>query len=64
MKAVEINHAEYQRRVHTLPSSSLRYIIQDAREAIAANPGGPKDGYYTDEVLYCAAELRRRGDLT
>jgi len=56
-----MNHKEYQRRVRCMDESSLRFVIKDANEAIAANPTNPNNGYYADEVHYAAAELRRRG---
>jgi hypothetical protein len=64
MAKVHINHSEYQARVRTLPDASLRYIIQDAKEAIKANPDGPKAGYYADEINYAASELARRQKIS
>ena len=60
MNRYEINHEFYQRRVRGLSDEQLRWIIQDATEAMEAMPDSPKAGYYADEVSYCAAELRRR----
>lgn len=34
-------------------NASLRYIIDDCREAIQANPTGGKAGYYQDTILIC-----------
>ena len=56
------DHSAYQSKVKKISSSSLRYIIQDCSEAIAANPHNPKLGQYADEIHYCAAELRKRGE--
>ena len=56
-----MHHAEYQRGLKHKSVAELRYIIQDAREAVEANPNGENAGYYQDEVHYAAAELRRRG---
>jgi len=56
----EMNHALYQRMIRHLDERSLRYVIRDCREAIAAYPDNPKAGYYQDEIHYCAMELRRR----
>lgn len=57
---VEIDHAAYQRKVKTLSTASLLFIIKDAGEAIKANPDGPKAGYYADEINYCSDELSKR----
>jgi hypothetical protein len=59
-KSVQIDHAAYQRKVRTLTEESLRFIIKDANEAIAANPDGCKVGYYADEINYCCMELAAR----
>lgn len=55
-----MNHAKYQASLRGKDVSSLEFIIKDAREAIAANPENPNNGYYQDEIHYAAAELRRR----
>ena len=55
------DHGAYQRHVRRLSVDSLRYIMRDAREAIAANPDGTKAGWYADEIAYCSQELKRRG---
>jgi hypothetical protein len=55
-----INHTTYPKTLKAKSIESLRYIIQDCREALAANPAGHKAGYYQDEIHYAAAELRRR----
>lgn len=54
-------HADYQKRVKSLSVPELMFIIADAREAMTANPENPNNGFYQDEIHYCAAELRRRG---
>jgi hypothetical protein len=56
----EIDHAAYMKKVKGMSEESLRFVIRDAREAIAALPSGPKAGYYADEIHYCAAELAKR----
>lgn len=56
-----IDHVRYPKSLRDKPVESLRFIIRDCREAIAANPEGDKAGYYADEIHYAAAELRRRG---
>ena len=53
-------HTEYMAMVKTLPNESLRYIIEDCRNAMAANPSSPKWGQYADEVHYCHMEINRR----
>ncbi len=53
-------HTEYMARVKTLPIESLRYIIEDCRQAMAALPDGDKWGQYADEVHYCHAEIKNR----
>lgn len=55
-----MRHAEYQERLRGLPNRALRFIIQDAQEAIQAMPDGPNAGYYADEVNYAGMELQRR----
>ena len=55
-----MNHAEYQERLRGLPNRALRFIIQDATEALEAMPDGPNAGYYADEISYAGAELKRR----
>jgi hypothetical protein len=57
-----MNHSQYQKDLRTKDSSALRFIIKDAQAAIKAMPDGPNAGYYTDEVHYCAMELKNRTD--
>lgn len=57
---IQINHSEYPKKLKRLDEDSLRYIMNDAREAMQANPDGEKAGYYADEINYCADELARR----
>lgn len=56
----EIDHKAYPARLRRLPAISLRFIIRDAKEALAAMPDSPKAGYYADEINYAAMELQRR----
>ncbi len=56
----KMDHANYPRQLKHKPVESLRFIIRDANEAIAAHPTGENAGYYADEVLYAASELKRR----
>ncbi len=60
MKTVNIDHAEYPKRLRSKSVAELHYIMRDASEAHRANPEGPKAGYYLDEVNYCSDELNRR----
>lgn len=53
-------HSDYLAMVKKLPNESLRYIIEDCRNAMAANPSNPKWGQYADEVHYCHMEINRR----
>jgi hypothetical protein len=55
-----MDHTEYPRSLKGKSEASLRYIIQDAKEAIAANPDNPNCGYYQDEINNCCTELYRR----
>lgn len=61
MMLKKMDHAAYQKRLKRLDVYSLRFIIKDAGEALKANPDNPNNGYYQDEVVYAAQELRRRG---
>ena len=58
--SAQMNHSDYMRKVKTLSIESLNYIIQDCKEAIAALPDNPKNGYYMDEIHYCCMELVAR----
>ena len=55
-------HSEWMRKVKTMAIDSLRYVIKDCQEAIAANPENPKCGQYMDICLYCSQEIKRRGE--
>ena len=57
-----MDHAEYPRRCRSMTNEQLRYTAQDAHQAAEALPDGINAGYYWDEVHYCRAELRRRGN--
>jgi hypothetical protein len=60
MKNIEMNHAEYSKKVKTMSIEALIYTIQDCKATLNANPEGHKAGYYADEINYCAMELSRR----
>jgi len=57
---MQIDHTEYPKRLKKLDEAALRFIIRDCREAMAALPDNPKNGYYQDEIHYCSMELNRR----
>ena len=57
----QMNHSEYMRKTRKMSESSLRHVMEDARQAAEAGKGwNPNVGYYLDEVHYCAMELKRR----
>jgi len=56
----KMQFAQYEEKVHGLPSVALRFIIKDAKEALQAMPDTPNAGYYQDEILICSQELTRR----
>lgn len=56
----QVDHAKYPAYLRSKDDDALRFIIQDAREAMAAHPDNPKAGYYADEVAYASMELARR----
>jgi hypothetical protein len=55
-----MNHGEYQKSLKNKTESILRFIIQDAQEAMKALPENPNNSFYADEVHYCHMELQRR----
>ena len=55
-------HSEYIAKMKTMPTDSLRYVIEDCRNAIEAMPENPKCEQYMDEIHYCAMELRIRNE--
>lgn len=55
-----INFAEAGRIHEMRTDESLRFTIQDCREAIEANPTGVKAGYYQDTILICHRILAQR----
>ena len=56
----DFDHAGYAKKVKTLSEESLKFIIKDCKDAIKANPENPKVSHYTDEIHYCAMELKAR----
>jgi hypothetical protein len=57
---MQIDHKNYPKALKTKSLPALLFIIKDAREAIAANPDNPKNGYYADEINYAGMEINRR----
>ena len=53
-------HSAYQSVCKRRDNESLRYVIEDCRSAIRANPENPKCEQYQDEIHYCAMELHKR----
>jgi len=60
MSGKQMRFAEYEERIIGMPSIVLRYIINDAKEAMEANPDSENNSYYSDEILLCSQELSRR----
>jgi hypothetical protein len=55
-----MDHTNYPKALRTKTLQSLRFTIKDAQEALEANPDNPNNGFYQDEINYCANELNRR----
>lgn len=53
-------HSETMAKMKKASVESLRFIIKDCKEAIAANPENPKNSRYADEINYAAMEMYRR----
>jgi len=56
----QIDHINYPKKIKKYSEPSLRFIIKDCEEAIKVLPNNPKNGYYADEICYCANELNNR----
>jgi hypothetical protein len=56
-----MDHHAYPLMLRRKTDSELRYIAKDAGEAVRANPSTPNNSFYENEILYCYAELFRRG---
>ena len=54
------DHNAYPKKLKKLTLKTIRYIIQDCREALKAMPDGDNAGYYADEINYCTMELNKR----
>ena len=55
--AKKMDHNAYIARTRKMEDASLRYVRDDARQAIEAMPDGPNAGYYADEMHYCEMEI-------
>lgn len=55
-----MDHVAYPESLKTKSDQQLRFIMKDAYEAMKANPDNPNNGYYQDEINYCANEINRR----
>ncbi len=58
--AKQMDHAQYMLKVRKMSDSSLRYVLEDAKQACLTHPDGINAGYYADECHYCAMEITRR----
>lgn len=56
----KMDHKEYPKSLKTKSIDELNYIMKDAYEATQAMPNNPNNGYYLDEINYCAMEINRR----
>lgn len=56
----QMNHIEYPKSLQAKTMPELSFIIADVGQVLAANPFGPKAGYYEDERHYAAMEMIRR----
>ncbi len=56
-----IDHSAYSKKVKKMTASELLFTIKDCQEVLeVAWEGHPNNGYYADEISYCASELHRR----
>ena len=55
-------HNDYIKKVKNMSGYQLHYVINDCKEALAANPKMYADKWnqYLDEILYCQEEIKRR----
>lgn len=56
----KMNHTTYPLGLKKKTDDELRFIMKDAQEAHDAFPTSENAGYYLDEVLYAAMELKAR----
>lgn len=57
---MEIDHVAYAAKCRRMTFDQLTYVIADCRDALKAQPMGPKAGHYCDEISYCSMELAAR----
>lgn len=55
-----MDHTEYPESLKSKSWTELMFISKDAREALAALPGGENVSYYADEICYVANEMAKR----
>jgi len=55
-----MDHAAYPKSLKSKSWAELRFIIDDCKAALAANPDGENAGYYADEINYACSEIYRR----
>ena len=60
---ISANFEALQKKARKMTREALIYSANDAREAAAANPEGPKAGYYLDEAFTYSDEIARRDRL-
>jgi|TARA_R110000744_G_scaffold219843_1_gene338580 hypothetical protein len=53
-------HSQYLELLKSKSVDSLKYVIDDCRKAIEANPENKNNSKYSDEIHYCHAELKSR----
>ena len=60
MSLKTFDHAFYSKKVKKMSWEQLLFVIKDCQRVLKAWPETPNNGYYTDEILYCSDEIRRR----
>ena len=60
MGVAHLNFAWAARHYGAMDDSALRFVIEDCREAIKANPENKKNGYYMDTIHVAGGILARR----
>ena len=55
-----MHHSDYQESLKDRPIEQIRYIRNDAYNALQAMPEGENASYYADEVCYCSDEIHSR----
>lgn len=57
---IALDFSAWKKYMEDKTDDQLKYIIKDCKEAIEAMPEGKKVNYYTDCILECQDELKRR----